>query len=94
MSRGPSVPRLARLQWYERPVFRLIPEINLGPQLGDLFSVFVCSLSRVEPQRVYDAPVTYGAMMVPVISRRTRSSDPCIVVGLVVHAWCECGVCG
>jgi len=28
----------------------------------------------------------------PVISRRTRSSYLCVVVGLIVHVWCECGV--
>ena len=38
------------------------------------------------PQRDCDTSVAYGAMMDPVISRRTRSSDLCVVVGLVVHA--------
>ena len=28
----------------------------------------------------------------PVIPRRTRSSYLCVVVGLLVHVWCECGV--
>ena len=28
----------------------------------------------------------------PVIPRRTRSSYLCVVVGLLVHMWCECGV--
>ena len=31
--------------------------------------------------------------MVPVISRRMRSSDLCVVVVLVVCVRCECGVC-
>jgi len=48
----------------------------------------------VVPQRDCDVPVAYESTMVSVISRRTQSSTPCVVVGLVVHVWCECGVCG
>ena len=45
-------------------------------------------LSHVEPQRDCDASIAYGALEVSVISRRTRSSYLCVVVGLVVHVWC------
>ena len=48
----------------------------------------VDSLSRVEPQRDCDTSVAYGALEVLVISRRTRSSYLCVVIGLVVHIWC------
>ena len=59
---------------------------------GTVFPNNFYSLSRVEPQRDCDAPVTYGALEVSVISRRTRSSYLCVVVGLIVHVWCECDV--
>jgi hypothetical protein len=55
------------------------------PQLRDLFRIFVDTLSRVEPQRDCDVPVAYRALMVPVISRKTRSSNLCVVIDLVVH---------
>ena len=54
----------------------------------------IYSLSRAVPQRDCDVPVDYEATMISVISRRTRSSILCVVVGLVVHVWCECGARG
>ena len=59
---------------------------RLSPGFG---SNKIC-LSRVELQRDYDALVAYGALVVPVISRRTRSSYLCVVIGLIVYIWCVC----
>jgi len=51
-------------------------------------------LLSVELQKNCDASVGYGALVVPVISRRTRYSYLCVVVGLIVHVWvwvwCAC----
>lgn len=33
----------------------------------------------------YDLVVSYGAMIVQIISRKTLSSDLCIIIGLVMH---------
>ena len=35
--------------------------------------------------------VVYRSMD-PVVSRKTRSSDLSIVVGLLMYVWCKCGV--
>ena len=69
------------------------PRFDLVFSPGTVFPNNFYSLSRVEPQRDCDAPVTYGALEVSVISRRTQSSYLCVVVGLVVHVWCVVCAC-
>jgi hypothetical protein len=74
-----------------------IPGIDLRLSPGLAPRIKSTASSRVGPQMDRNVPVAYETTMVTmvsVISRRTRSSTLCVIVSLVVHVWCECGVCG